>query len=71
MILQKIAARGNSKQDPRRIDGVLMGAILGRAIFQVMVVLAAVGIVALACTAVRGGYAHAATQLAAKFTPPF
>lgn len=32
-----------------------IGAILGRAIFQVMVVLAAVGIVALACIAVRGG----------------
>jgi len=48
-----------------------MGAILGRATFQVMVVLAAVGIVALASVAVHGGYAHAATQLAAKFTPPF
>ncbi|SED42935.1 hypothetical protein [Bradyrhizobium erythrophlei] len=46
-----------------------MGAILGRAIFQVMVVLAAVGIVALACIAVHGGYARAAVQLAAKFAP--
>ena len=31
-----------------------MGAVVGRAIFQVVVVLAAVGIVALACMAVRG-----------------
>ena len=30
-----------------------MGAVVGRAIFQVVVVLAAVGIVALACMAVR------------------
>ncbi|UGA42611.1 hypothetical protein HU230_0030600 [Bradyrhizobium quebecense] len=48
-----------------------MGAILGRAIFQVMVVLAAVSIVALASMAVHGGYAPAAVQLAAKFSPPF
>jgi hypothetical protein len=47
-----------------------MGAIFGRAIFQVMVVLAAVGIVALASMAVHGGYARAAVQLAAKFSPP-
>ena len=31
-----------------------MGAVVGRAIFQVMVVLAAVGIVALASMAVQG-----------------
>lgn len=32
-----------------------MGAIIGRAIFQLVVVLAAVGIVALACIAVHAG----------------
>jgi hypothetical protein len=70
MMLQR-SRRGNSSQDARRINGVLMGAILGRAIFQVMVVLAAVGIVALASMAVHGGYARAAVQLAAKFSPSF